>query len=296
MTQAGTSLTDDPAMISRMPGWITLRGAQTPEDVAFLSGAALSSLHLVLARADLPQALLRERLALRAAEACVGLSGRSERAGALRDEVHLLRPADQPGPAGAVCLQWRRAVDRPVAVKALHRALPGQPPERIAAWLEAGQGAPVARAAAVIGAVLADAPRAATEALILGDGALAQALGWDHLVPLLATGLKPRDLRNTGDELRLACHRAVVASVLEASRLAADLTRRAGRLRGVAPRLRARGAGQAVELFLTRDALAPAALAGLMSDRAARRLCDRLVELGAVRELTGRDTFRLYGV
>jgi hypothetical protein len=35
---------------------------------------------------------------------------------------------------------------------------------------------------------------------------------------------------------------------------------------------------------------------GGMSDRAARRLCDRLVDLGTLRELTGRDTFRLYGV
>ena len=50
-----------------------------------------------------------------------------------------------------------------------------------------------------------------------------------------------------------------------------------------------------VDLFLSRDALVPGALA-FMSDRAARRLCDRLVALGAVRELTGRDTFRLYGV
>jgi len=63
----------------------------------------------------------------------------------------------------------------------------------------------------------------------------------------------------------------------------------------VAPKLRAKAAGRAVDLFLSRDALVPGALA-FMSDRAARRLCDRLVALGAVRELTGRDTFRLYGV
>ena len=74
----------------------------------------------------------------------------------------------------------------------------------------------------------------------------------------------------------------------------ADLTRRAAHLKAVAPKLRAKGAGEAVEMFLTRDAMAPSALP--LPDRAARRLCDRLVDLGAVRELTGRDTFRLYGV
>jgi len=47
-------------------------------------------------------------------------------------------------------------------------------------------------------------------------------------------------------------------------------------------------------MFLTQDVVAPTALP--LPDRSARRLCDRLVELGAVRELTGRDTFRLYGV
>jgi hypothetical protein len=77
-------------------------------------------------------------------------------------------------------------------------------------------------------------------------------------------------------------------------RQAADLVRRAAHLKAIAPKLRAKGAGDAVEMFLTRDAAAPSALP--LPDRAARRLCDRLVDLGAVRELTGRDTFRLYGV
>jgi hypothetical protein len=94
--------------------------------------------------------------------------------------------------------------------------------------------------------------------------------------------------------LRLAFHRALVLSAVDAVRQAADLARRAAHLKSVAPKLRAKGAGEAVGIFLTRDAVSPAALP--LPDRAARRLCDRLVDLGAVRELTGRDTFRLYGV
>lgn len=78
--------------------------------------------------------------------------------------------------------------------------------------------------------------------------------------------------------------------------MAADLARRAAHLNAVAPKLRAKGAEEAVALFLTRDAVASTALTSLSSDRAARRFCDRLVELGAVRELTGRDSFRLYGI
>ncbi len=48
--------------------------------------------------------------------------------------------------------------------------------------------------------------------------------------------------------------------------------------------------------LLDDDALSPAARLGGMSDRGMRRLCDRLVALGAARELTGRPTFRLYGL
>jgi hypothetical protein len=294
MTFARPDHISDLDTLPRMPAWVTSGRSETPEDVAFLSGAALNHLHLVLARAEVPKALLRARLALRAAEACVAFSGRPERAGELRDAVYLLRPSDLPGPAGEVYLAWRRAVERPVSIKALGRALPTLGPDQIAAWLDAGQGAPVRRAALVLEAVLREAPRADVPGLILADAALAQALGWDHLVPLLAPGLKRPDLRKRGEDLRLACHRALTSSAVEAVRLAADLARRAAHLKAVAPKLRAKGAGDAVEMFLTRDAVAPSALP--LPDRAARRLCDRLVDLGAVRELTGRDAFRLYGV
>ncbi|SEL76046.1 DUF1403 family protein [Jannaschia helgolandensis] len=294
MTFARPDHINDLDTIPRMPAWVTSARAETLEDVAFLSGAALNHLHLVLGRVEVPQALLRDRLALRAAEACVAFSGRPERAGELRDAVHLLRPGDLPGPAGETYLTWRRAVERPMSIKALGRALPILEPGQIGTWLDAGKGVPVTRAAMVLDAVLREAPRADGAGLLLADAALVQALGWDHLVPLLAAGLKRADLRKRGDDLCLACHRALISSVVEAVRLSTDLARRVAHLKAVAPKLRAKGAGDAVEMFLTRDAVGPSALP--LPDRAARRLCDRLVELGAVRELTGRDTFRLYGV
>ena len=294
MTFARPDHISDPDTLPLMPAWVTSARADTLEDVAFLSGAALSQLHLVLRREDVPQALLRDRLALRAAEACVAFSGRPERAAELRDTVHLLRPGDLPGPAGEICLAWRRAVERPVSIKALGRALPAFEPGQIAMWLDAGKGSPVTRAEMALEAVLREAPRADEAGLILADAALAQALGWDHLVPLLAAGMKRADLRKHGDDLRLACHRALISSSIEAVRHAADFARRAAHLKAVAPKLRTKVAADAVAMFLTRDAVAPSALP--LPDRAARRLCDRLVDLGAVRELTGRDSFRLYGV
>jgi len=286
--------------LPRIPPWVTSARAGTLEDVAFLSGAALSALHLVVGREDVPHALLRDRLSLSASEACMRLLGRSERAGEIRDAVHLLRPGDQPGPAGAIYLQWQRAAVRPISVKALQRALPSTTAEQIATWLDTGRDGRVMRTAAVLEAVLAEHPREEVMALILADAVLAQSLGWKHVTPLLALGLKSRDLRKRSTDLQLACHKALVSSIREALPAASDLTRRAAHLRAVIPKLRAKGAEDAVALFLSKDALSPAiALADPsvgMSDRAARRLCDRLVVLGVVRELTGRDTFRLYGV
>jgi hypothetical protein len=277
-----------------LPGWIARSVAETLDAAAFRSGAALAHMVLV-ASGDVPLALWRDRLALAAAESCAAMAGRREGQSALRDALHLTRAGDDPGPAGRLLRQWSRAVAQPISVAHLAKALDGIEAERIALCLDAVGPTPVDRAAQVVEAVLTDHPRMEVAALILADAALARALGATHVLPLLALTLKPRDLCLRGDDLRLACHRAVVSAVGQALPLAGELARAAARLRAVAPKLRAKAAGRAVDLFLSRDVLAPGALA-FMSDRAARRLCDRLVALGAVRELTGRDTFRLYGV
>lgn len=282
--------------VPRLPAWIRSGRGQSDEDIAFLSGAAVSHLHHVLTSGLVPASLLRQRLALLSAEACVAYSGRSERAAELRDEVHFLRPGDQPGPAGKTYLAWQHAVDRKGTVASLSRTLGDHAPERIATWMDAGRGSPVSQAAGVLEAVLADMPRQQAFALILAEAALARALGWDRITPILTLGFGTQAPRETGSELRLACHQAILKAVPQVGALAADLARRTMRLQNAAPKLRARGAEAAVQLFLTQDAVAPSALTSLRSDRAARRFCDRLVELGAVRELTGRDTFRLYGV
>ncbi|OYU17026.1 MAG: hypothetical protein CFE34_17900, partial [Rhodobacteraceae bacterium PARR1] len=229
-------------MLAPLPGWITAGRAETLEVAAFRSGAALAHLGLILGNGDVPLALWRERLALMAAEGCVGLAGRREGAGALRDALHLTKEGDDPGPAGRVLGQWSRAVARPISVGTMGRALDGVTPERIALCLDATGPTPVDGAAQVINSVLADHPRGETAALILGDAVLAGGLGWTHVVPLLSIGLKARDLRLREDDLRMACHRAVTAGVGQAVPVAGGLARAAARLRAVVPKKREKGA------------------------------------------------------
>lgn len=295
MSKPHAAPVDETFLVPPLPGWIGSNMGENVEIAAFRAGALLAHLGAVGAAEDLPLALWRDRLALAAAEVCVGYSGRREGQNSLRDAVHLTRAGDDPGPAGRVLRQWARAVAQPISVGRLARTLEGVTPEHIAMFLDATGGTPVERVANVLEAVLDGNPRAETEALILADAVLATAMGQTHILPLLALALKPRDLRLRKEDLRLACHRAVVTGVRQAVPLAAELARAAARLRAVVPKLRAKASDKAVEMFLTHDALAPAALS-FMSDRAARRLCDRLVALGALRELTGRDTYRLYGL
>ena len=277
-----------------LPDWLRPLPDAPLETQAFQAGAALAHLNQAAKMEGLPLPLWRDRLALLASERCATMVGRREGQKALRDALHLTKPGDDPGPAGTILRHWSRVVERPISVAALSRAVEGLPVDQIALCLDA-RGAPMERAAHVIEAVLSDAPRGQMRALILADTALAQALGASHVMPLLALSLTSRDLSLRGEALRGACHRAALTGVRLALQTAAELARGAARLRTVGPKLRAHQADRAVELFLRREAL-PATALDFMSDRAARRLCERLVDLDALRELTGRDTFRLYGV
>jgi hypothetical protein len=92
--------------------------------------------------------------------------------------------------------------------------------------------------------------------------------------------------------LCLAC----VEGVASALREAAILARRAQRLLEVAPKLRAKGARDALDLLLGDDAVAGTLATRRLSRFASRRLFARLEQFGAVRELTGRPGFRIYGL
>ncbi|SMX51217.1 DUF1403 family protein [Actibacterium lipolyticum] len=299
---------NDTLNLHALPRWITAGPQGTIEDVAFASGAALAMVDIVLrdGGGNLPAALLRDRLAMKAALACLKLEGRNETESDIRDAVCLSRPGDALGPAGDMFAGWRHVarlnLGISVWVDGFQRSLPEQMRDQLSVsdLMRAGHAHPVAHAADVLSNVLTQFPREEAAALMLADICLARGVGWPFAVPIFAAHLTRRNVRDIangqGDAL-FAAHTAVIAGSGGILGMASDLTRRMAKIRTIAPKLRAKGADDAVALFLRTDAVSPSiALSNLMSDRAARRLCDRLVDLGAVKELTGRPTFRLYGV
>jgi hypothetical protein len=150
---------------------------------------------------------------------------------------------------------------------------------------------------------VAQRPDAEILALWLADAVLAARLKWPLPLPLIAGALVHPSLRSGGRRPHpgdvtwtLTCCLAYGRAAVEACDLFAALGRSSQKLIAVAPRLRARGAGAVIKTLLDEDAVLASARRGTISDRGGRRLFDRLVRFGAVRELTGRSTFRLYGL
>jgi hypothetical protein len=286
--------------------------------MAFRSGSALTVLDaLVSSQAHgVPVKLLANRLALKAAAATSRLEGRLAPEADIRDAYHLAPPGAALGPDGDLLDFWRNAVrarmNRRGACAEVERLIVPDLAGEVDGWLRTGAAraethGPLAGCISVMRAVLQTDDRAERVACLLSDVILARALKWASLLPVSAghfTKVMMLGVAMSGEGAELAAQGCLLESLEEAIRLARNLAQRAEALQTVAPRLRAKGSGAAVDLFLSEDAVAPASTlspmikgtAIRMSDRAARRLCDRLVELGVARELTGRPTFRLYGI
>lgn len=286
-------------------------------DAAYLAGAALNSLDN-LVRQDFAWAgAWRQRLALQSAAAAVSLTGRREDESALRD-THFLRGAsDDPGPSGHLLMAWRRLASRttscdaeavrPVAEQ--HFGL--QWDDGLAEVLANAEDMVVsARPAPVLAAELAAAvyrvrPDAELLAFWLGDMLLAQKFRWPVPVPLLMgqvasavfkSGEHRKRIRPGGEGWGRAVFLAYATAAADACDLGIELAQRAAKLTMVAPKLRAKGSGDVIKLLLSDDAVPGSWSSPKLSARGTRRLFDRLSELGVVRELSGRPTFRLYGL
>ena len=317
------------APVSAVPSWLrrAVPDAQGPaskdlEDLAIAAGAAIGALDAVVRRQEKWAGAWRQRLALTAAAVTARAAGRVEDEAALRDAVLLTRPGDNVGPAGLLLLAWRRLATRPAEELLTKKNIAAVLEEFGYAYDEevvsdlAGELRQLFGGAEMVGQ-LAGAFAAAERygfgravGAWLADALLAQRLGWTYAVPLLGTeenaGLGTSRPRRAGPAIvagvggessqvkNLLARQARAA--LRAIDLSAELGRRADRLLAVVPKLRAKAADAVVERLLSDDSIVASEKIAGMSDRGLRRLFDRLVELGAVRELSGRPTFRIYGI
>jgi hypothetical protein len=301
----------------KVPAWARPRGdVQRDADAGYLAGAALSSLDNLVRNGSIWAGVWRQRLALKSAAAATRLLGRMEEESALRDAQLFRATGDDPGPAGKVLSAWRRLAGRSTtldeeAARSIADLLELKWDEALADVIaNTHELAASSRPAPVVAAELAAdiyraRPDAETLAFWLADAMLAQKLRWPMPVPLLMgqvnaasfkAGEPRRRIRPGGEGWGRAVLVAYAQAAAEACDLGADLGRRATQLLEVAPKLRAKGSSEVVKLLLDDDALPASWSSAKLSARGARRLFERLQELGAVRELSGRPTFRLYGL
>lgn len=303
--------------IPRVPAWATPRArVEDPIEAAFMAGSALTAFDNLVRAEPAWSGAWRHRLALKAASACMTLTGRSEDEAALRDAWLLRQPGDEAGPAGNVLAAWRRLVGRslPPIIEDVQtvagllgigwsdgfaKLIDGAREE-----VRTGAPAPVI-AARVAASVMREDPKAELLAWWLADCALSWRMGWRHAVPiltaqmhapLLRSGLDGRRARPDSDGFEQAMFIAAALGAAEVCRVATNMAAQADRLRAVTPKLRSKAAGDVVDRLLGDDAVSGALTTTSLSRWASRRLFDRLFELGAVRELSGRPTFRLYGL
>lgn len=306
-----------PIRLSGLPAWARTGGRDVAEaDAAFAAGIALKSLDDLVRMQPAWVGCWRSRQALKCAGVAVRLMGRNEDEAGLRDAVLLTAPGDDPGPAGKLLLATQKISARSGTVttafiRELTELVALRWDEDLAAIagqvdvaLQSQRAVPFA-VADFIAAITAVRPDAEALAFLLADSVLAQKLKWPNPVPLVLSERYGPAFRTIGGRGRVrpgeaAFARAICLALVDATetalRSAAEIARRADQLQSVVPKLRTKGAEAVIHRLLNEDAVPASAPGSNLSRWASARLFERLESFGAVRELSGRSSFRIYGL
>lgn len=306
-----------PAWSRRLPVWALSRGRDISEsDAAYAAGIALKSLDDLISAEPLWLGCWRDRRALKSAAVAAKMLGRNEDEHAVRDAILLTVAGDDPGPAGKLFLATRMLTRRsgPVTTSFVKEIadLSGlrwddglaSIPDIVDSAIQSGRAAPFA-VADLISAISAVRPDAEVLALGLAEAVLAHKLSWPKSVPLLLPERFGSSFRTIGGRGRVrpgepAYPKAICMALFDgvdaALRSASEIDRRAARLLAVTPKLRTKGADSVIQKLLNEDAVPASAPGSNLSRWAANRLFERLESLDAVRELSGRSSFRIFGL